>query len=131
MEEGKNSAPQASGAAEPEIKLEDDVINAILDGYNHPDWNLVDYQVSQGSLAGDNYTSVIYSLKINMENSKSGESLSLPLMLKVLPKNEFRLKLIRDGNIFLIDINMYKMVLPSLEKFQRDAGLDESEIITP
>ncbi|ODN02157.1 hypothetical protein Ocin01_04497 [Orchesella cincta] len=129
------AAPTAPGIPEPEIKPEDvitpTIISAILDGYNHPELSLVDFQAKQGTMAGDNYMSIMYSLNINLKNATSGDSQALPVMLKVLPRNEFRLKMIRDANIFVRDVNMYKMVLPSMEEFQKKAGFEADEIIRP
>ncbi|CAL8099548.1 unnamed protein product [Orchesella dallaii] len=133
--QNETASPPAPGIPEPEIKPEDvitpNILSAIMDGYNRPELNLVDFQAKQGTIAGDNYMSIMYSLNINLENETSGDSKLLPIMLKVLPRNEFRLKMIRDANIFVRDVNMYKMVLPAMEKFQREVGLEEEDIIKP
>lgn len=108
-----------------------DIIKAILKSYNRPDLQLVDFHAEPATEVGDNYMSLIYAVKFNFKNNSGGSEM-LPVMLKVLPRNEIRVKMINEGNVFVRDVNMYNQVLPAMEHFQREvAGLSEQEIFTP
>lgn len=119
----------------PEPKIEEivtpDILDAIIKNNNRPDLEFVDFDAKAATKAGDNYMSLIYSVTINFK-TKTGEKEVLPVILKVLPRNEIRIKMITDANIFVRDVNMYDKVLPALERFQREVvGLSKDEIYTP
>lgn len=124
----EGETPVAAGSQEQTVppKVEEivtpDILNAILKEYNSSqerNVELVDWEAKLGTVAGDNYMSIIYALKMTLKNAK-GDSVSLPVMLKVLPRNEIRVKIINDGNVFLREVYMYEKIIPAMEEFLRE-----------
>lgn len=124
--------------AASEVNIEDivtpEVLSAILRNYDGEGcWELVDWEGKLGTIAGDNYMSLIYAVKISLKK-KVGcgeETQVLPVMLKVLPRNEMRVKHINEANIFVKDVSMYDKIIPAIEKFQRQTLSEQEEVCTP
>lgn len=131
------NAPPTQTISTSEVKIEEivtpEVLSAILKNYDEEgNWELVDWEGELGTVAGDNYISLIYAVKITLKKKVAcGEDTQvLPVMLKVLPRNEMRVKHINEANVFVKDVSMYDKIIPAIEQFQRKT-LSEQEVCTP
>nr|XP_036217942.1 uncharacterized protein LOC118680749 [Bactrocera oleae] len=71
--------------------------------------------------AGDNYSTIMTSVQLEVE-LKTGNSKLVSYMLK-LPI-EYVQKLLKGTNVFDVESNMYRVVIPELEKLYSDAGVE-------
>ncbi|CAL8134890.1 unnamed protein product [Orchesella dallaii] len=128
------TAPVVEMPPEEPPKLEDivtaEVLQEIIKGYNKPDLKLVSFNAQPGTKAGDNYMSIMYALEILLKNEKNGETETLHVMLKTIPRNVFRMEMINEMKAFKKEASIYHVVFPLMVDTQKEKGIPASELFT-
>ena len=88
-----------------------------------PDRQLVSYKSSNLLSTGDNYGSVMLAIELTLKNSKTGVEEKLQCVGKMCPPSDFLWKLFNVKATVKKEIAMFNLVLPRLQRFQRDEGL--------
>ena len=68
------------------------------------------FSVKPGSNHGDNYTSILHSIEVQLENQDK----PIYLLLKVYPNHPMRKKFLDETNLFLKELLVYQNVVPAL-----------------
>ncbi|ODN05077.1 hypothetical protein Ocin01_01607 [Orchesella cincta] len=103
----------------PEIMFSHEFLSKILKPH-YPNLKLVTFDLARGTSAGDNYMSIIYSLKLKVENtdgcpqSSNSKYSEISLVLKALPTNPPILKYMRELKAFEKEVVMFQSVFPEL-----------------
>jgi len=96
-----------------------------------PNLEVLGFTCELGSSVGDNYMSIMYAVKIQVNNfNTTGDKSNLSIMLKTMPKNDIRIQMINDMGAFEKEMDVFQKVFPQMLDFQRSCGLEESEIFT-
>ncbi|XP_035700971.1 uncharacterized protein LOC118433293 [Folsomia candida] len=124
LDEGQ---PYVANLSSPEEVITTNLIKKILHGHD-PDAKLVSYSAKLGNKTGDNFMSVIYSADILFTNSSSSEE-KLKVMVKTMPRNEFRVEELNKVAAFAKEVKMYAHVLPEMVRFQKENKIKDGEIM--
>jgi hypothetical protein len=71
------------------------------------------FTVQPGSNHGDNYTSILHSIEVHLEDNAAAEPLQL--LLKVYPNHPARKKFLDDTNLFLKELLVYQKLVPEIQ----------------
>ncbi|KAK0076657.1 hypothetical protein PV325_005050 [Microctonus aethiopoides] len=88
---------------------------------DEPDVEIIEVNEQPGSGRGDNYTSMLYRLKLNGRkrlNSKEWVPWCTELIYKVLPESKVRRDAFKSELLFRNEVTFYTNVWPALEKLQ-------------
>ncbi|OXA61818.1 uncharacterized protein LOC110856263 [Folsomia candida] len=127
LDDKDEGQPDVGNLSSPEDVITTDLIQKILHGHD-PDAKLVSYSAKLGTKTGDNFMSIIYSADILFTNSSSSEE-KLEVMIKTMPKNEFRVEELNKVAAFTKEVNMYAHVLPEMVRFQKEQKIEDVEIM--
>ncbi|XP_017477777.1 PREDICTED: uncharacterized protein LOC108367630 [Rhagoletis zephyria] len=126
--ETPNSAPDAAASATPAAAarqvpdwLKADLFVDLLKK-NVPDFKAIrsfDAKPAQG--AGENYATLMALVQLELELI-TGKTKQISYMLKI--PIEAVMKLMMGDNIFDVESNIYRQVIPELEQLYRDAGVE-------
>jgi hypothetical protein len=119
--------PEAPPAVEEVVTKE--IVEEIIKSHN-PNLELVDYSARLGSEVGDNYMSIMYAVDINAKSKATGSEESFHIMLKTLPRNNFRQQMINEMKAFEKEGKMYNEVFQDFITFQKEKGLEDGEMFT-
>ncbi|XP_035775478.1 uncharacterized protein LOC118457762 [Anopheles albimanus] len=97
-------------------------VDVITTKLARPDseFQIIDLNVKPATESGDNYASVLYRVQVTVE--VQGSPVTVPLIVKALPKFGIADELIQSMNLFPRETGMYGQVLPALEKLYADRG---------
>lgn len=88
---------------------------------DEPDVEIIEVNEQPGSGRGDNYTSMLYRLKLNGRkrlNSKEWVPWCTELIYKVLPESKIRRDAFKSELLFRNEVTFYTNVWPALEELQ-------------
>ncbi|XP_019874814.1 uncharacterized protein LOC109602812 [Aethina tumida] len=77
--------------------------------------------------AGDNYGGIILKANIEIHNKRTKSDRTLQAIVKLIPENEFLRQIFNSNVTFKNEIEFYRTVIPLLQNFQRDNGMDVAD----
>ena len=80
------------------------------------------FVVSAGSILGDGYTCVLYSVDV-WKKGQAGEDEPLHILIKAFPSNPARQHFL-DLGLFPVELAMYEEVIPELIRFQESVQVE-------
>ncbi|KAH8282180.1 hypothetical protein KR054_006037 [Drosophila jambulina] len=104
----------------PEIRDLGQVIEPHLGGAR-----LLGYQASSLTQPGDNYGSVLLSIRVQLESSKGGEPFEQQLVAKVPPTDPKYWQFFQPERTCLTENAVYQVLAPALKTLQAEAGIPE------
>ncbi|CAG7835049.1 unnamed protein product [Allacma fusca] len=119
--------PEPTPAVEEIVTTE--VVEDILKSHN-ADLDLLDFSARLGSQLGDNYMSIMYAVDINAKSRTTGIAEVFHIMLKTLPRNNFRQQMINEMKAFEKESKMYGEVFEDFIAFQKEKGLEDGEMFS-
>ncbi|XP_017855901.1 PREDICTED: uncharacterized protein LOC108608826 [Drosophila arizonae] len=96
-----------------------DLLKSSVKGFSR----IKNFKVSSGVGAGENYSTVMLRVSIDVE-LEDGTERPVSYMLKVPHEAELFKMLMRQHNMFDVERNMYNIYVPEMEQLYRDAGVD-------
>jgi len=85
--------------------------------FHHVTAIIITLQVATGSGRGDNYTAMLYRVRIQ-GMTRNGESWKRSLIYKCLPDNPAHRQAFKSDILFRNEVAFYTQALPVLEQFQ-------------
>lgn len=101
-----------------EIKELGALLKTIIGG----EVNVIDYNTEPLTEPGENYGSVMLAVKVNVNDKE------LSLVAKLPPPNPFIRKVFDSPSTFKKEIGFYEIVVPTLQQFQKENGLEPMQI---
>uniref|UniRef100_W8BS47 CHK kinase-like domain-containing protein n=2 Tax=Ceratitis capitata TaxID=7213 RepID=W8BS47_CERCA len=87
------------------------------------------FKITPAAVKGDHYASIMFRAAV--EYSADGEHKNKSMIIKTMPEAEGHKKdMLKQMDIFEVEIGMYTRVLPRFEKYLRDVG-DETKLMVP
>lgn len=119
---GTSSEPNIETSQVPEW-LTAEIFDGVLEK-NFPAYqNIRSFKAFPGLAAGENYATLMLRVEIEME-LKDGEVKSVSYMLKLPHDLAIMNELTEATDIFALESDMYKNVVPEMEQLLRDAGVE-------
>ncbi|KAJ3658372.1 hypothetical protein Zmor_010113 [Zophobas morio] len=84
---------------------------------------IIDHQVKRLTAPGENYGSLMLSVDITVQNAYGTEEIHT--VAKMVPPNDFIQKVFNTQTTFKNEIAFYNNIVPVLQEFQREQGMDE------
>ncbi|XP_066258652.1 uncharacterized protein [Euwallacea similis] len=100
-----------------------DLEQALAPDLRKPGTNVSIKNIKSLTAPGENYGSLMLSLTILIEDAASGKTESLQAVAKAVPKNDFIQNFFMSTLTFKKELHFYKMVVPTMRRFQVDQGM--------
>ncbi|XP_026481014.1 uncharacterized protein LOC113387855 [Ctenocephalides felis] len=101
--------------------------------HTDPDVTLMDYQESPGSVRGDNYTAMLYRVRLEGTRVLPGLQ-NVPwrryIIYKCLPDSAARRDAFRSVELFFNEVAFYNRILPAMMRFQEKFLIDDGRRFT-
>jgi len=83
-------------------------------------FEVLSHEVICGSKPGDNFLSLIYSIKARLREKNNNKSITRYLLLKCYPNHPSRQEFNNQTNIFHRELEIYRTWFPELIRFQKE-----------
>ncbi|RZC41044.1 EcKinase, APH, and/or DUF1679 domain containing protein [Asbolus verrucosus] len=84
---------------------------------------IIEHKIKRLTAPGENYGSLMLSVDIMLKNSQGTEEINV--VAKMVPPNEFIQEIFNTPVTFRNEIGFYKNIVPVLQNFQREHGVDK------
>lgn len=86
---------------------------------------ITEIKIENLTAPGENYGSVMLKLDVVLKDEENGQQEEIHLVAKQLPDNEIAKRVFNNQITFKNEIAMYISIIPTLQNFQRENGVNE------
>jgi hypothetical protein len=84
------------------------------------EFEILEFHATPGSKPGDNYLSLIYTVDVTMRSKITEQTSTRHLLVKCYPAHPGRQEFNNQTNIFYKELELYRVWLPELVRFQEE-----------
>ncbi|XP_018562291.1 uncharacterized protein LOC108904287 isoform X2 [Anoplophora glabripennis] len=100
-------------------------LDQLLNGYIGDSKSIVDTKFSRLTGLGENYGSILLKVDITLENKKDNSREELHAVAKLIPEDKLLQKLFNIQVSCKVEIGFYDTIVPTLQRFQKDKGVQQ------
>lgn len=100
-------------------------LQEVLSGLLEKDKKIRKINITNLTAPGENYGSIMSKLDITVKNEKNGSEEEVHAVAKQIPEKEMARKIFNIQVTFKNEIAMYDTIVPTLQAFQRENGVNE------
>ncbi|KAJ8918598.1 hypothetical protein NQ315_013103 [Exocentrus adspersus] len=102
-----------------------DNLGQLLKNYTGGSKKIVDTKVSRLTALGENYGSTLLKVDISLKNDNDDSEEELHVVAKCIPEDEVLKEVFNIQVSCKVEIAFYDTIVPTLQQFQRDKGVEE------
>ncbi|XP_018562287.1 uncharacterized protein LOC108904285 [Anoplophora glabripennis] len=100
-------------------------LDQLLNGYIGDSKSIIDTKISRLIGPGENYGSLLLKVDITLENKKDNSREELHTVAKLIPEDESLQKKFNIQVTCKMEISFYDTIVPTLQRFQREKGVQQ------